>query len=62
MFKRMAVLWVCVMFLIAPMFALLTQREKIGDAPFLLVPIALLAVGAFCYRSARRAWLNLELG
>jgi hypothetical protein len=62
MFKRMSVLWVSVMFFIAPMFALWTQREIIGDAPFLLVPIALLAVGAILFRTARRAWLNLELG
>jgi hypothetical protein len=60
MFKRFIALWASWMIVLLPMFALWTQRDKIGDAPFLLLPIVLLAVGVFFYRSARRAWLNLD--
>lgn len=62
MFKRMVVLWGCWMIAMAPLAVWWNQRDELGDAPFLLVPIVWLTTGALFLRTARRAWLNLELG
>jgi hypothetical protein len=62
MFKRFISLWGIWMVFMVPTMAWWFQRNEVGDAPFLLIPIALVAFGALFFRSARRAWLNLELG
>jgi hypothetical protein len=61
-FKRFGILWITWMSLMVPINLWWTYRVNIGDAPFLLLPVLLLAVGALFYRSARHAWMNLELG
>jgi hypothetical protein len=62
MFKRLVVLWMTWMICAVPITLWWNYRQRIGDTPFLLVPLLLLAIGALFYRSACRAWLNLELG
>lgn len=62
MFKRLAALWVGWMVAMAPLAAWWNQRDELGDIPFLFIPVIWLAIGALFFRSARRAWLNLELG
>ena len=48
------------MVLFPPMMAWAVFREKIGDAPFLIIAIVFAGVGALAIYLARRAWLNLE--
>ncbi len=59
-FKRLFALWFSMFILGAPMTMWTTMHKKWGDAPFVLIALALLAIGALLLYSARRAWLNLE--
>lgn len=62
MIKRLIVVYVSWMVLIAPVFGLWAVRDKLGDWPVLLMTGILLAVGALVFSHARRAWFALELG
>jgi hypothetical protein len=62
MSKRMLMCWLGWMVLIGPVLAGWAHRDKIGDAPLLLLAAVLMAVGAGMLHHARKVWLNLELG
>jgi hypothetical protein len=60
--KRFFVAWVTWLVLLPPIALWWTQREKFGDAPFLVAAGILMAVAAIVMQRARNAWLQLELG
>ena len=60
MFKRLVVLWFSMFVVGAPLTMWTFQHEKWGDAPFVLIAVTLVALGALLINSARRAWLNRE--
>ena len=60
MFKRLVVLWFSMFVVGAPLTMWTFQHEKWGDAPFVLIAVTLVAIGALLINSARRAWLNRE--
>jgi hypothetical protein len=60
--KRFFVAWVTWLVLLPPIALWWTQREKFGDAPFLVASGVLMAVAAIVMQRARNAWLQLELG
>jgi hypothetical protein len=62
MAKRWIIVWSSWMVLLPPIIIWWNVRDEIGDAPFLIVAGVLMAMGATLLRSARRAWLTLELG
>jgi hypothetical protein len=62
MMKRLIVVYVCWLVLIAPMFGLWAARDYLGDWPVLLMTGFMLAVGALVFNNARKTWLQLELG
>jgi hypothetical protein len=58
--KRLVALWLCWMVLFPPIMAWAVFREKIGDAPFVIIAGVFAGVGVWAIYLARRAWLNLE--
>jgi hypothetical protein len=65
MAKRLIVAYLGWIVFIPPTMAFVASgalREKVGNWPFILIAVALIAAGAWLIRAARRAWLNLELG
>jgi hypothetical protein len=62
MAKRLTVLWISWMLLLAPIGGCWANRNTLGDAPLLAMSAILLAIGAALIHWARKSWLNLELG
>lgn len=60
--KRIFIQWVAWMLLVMQIIAWWNLRNTIGDAPFLLIAVVLVAIGLWLIRQAHRAWMNFELG
>lgn len=59
---RLGVLIVAFMVMMAPVSVWYGLHDRYGDRPFIVMALALAAVGAGFVASARRAWLRLQLG
>jgi hypothetical protein len=58
--KRILVLALSFGLLLPPIIAWTEPHENVGEWPFLVFVIGILAGGAWMFYAARRAWLNLE--
>lgn len=62
MFGFMSTIVVAAFALYTPFTFWLDDRETLGDAPFVVAAVTLVALGAVLWRAAHRRWLQVEFG